>query len=76
MVTEPVVPVEKVLGEICMEGMVIGWRAIAQGLIFLHSKVGLIRDELLRLCGLVECVGVCLYRLVYHTTTCVVSVCT
>ena len=39
MVTEPVVPLCRVLASLCLEGMVIGWREIAQGLSFLHSKV-------------------------------------
>ena len=39
MVTEPVVPLYRVLEGLCVEGMVIGWREIAQGLSFLHSKV-------------------------------------
>ena len=39
MITEPVVPLCRVLEGLCVEGMVIGWRELAQGLIFLHSKV-------------------------------------
>ena len=40
MVTEPVVPVRSVMGGMCEEGMVTGWRDIAEGLLFLHDKVG------------------------------------
>ena len=39
MVTEPVVPVTDTLDEMCVEGVVTGWRGVAQGLSFLHQKV-------------------------------------
>ena len=42
MVTEPVLPVRGVMSDMCEEGMVTGWRDVAEGLSFLHNKVGLV----------------------------------
>ena len=39
MATEPVIPLNQLLEKMCMEGLVMGWRGVAQGLIFLHDKV-------------------------------------
>ena len=39
MVTEAVLPVRGVMSGMCEEGMVAGWRDIADGLSFLHDKV-------------------------------------
>ena len=39
MATEPVIPLNQLLERMCMEGLVMGWRGVAQGLIFLHDKV-------------------------------------
>lgn len=39
MVTEAVLPVSSVMSGMCEEGMVTGWRDIAEGLAFLHDKV-------------------------------------
>lgn len=42
MVTEPVLPVKSVVSEMCVEGMVTGWRGVAEGLAFLHDKVSVL----------------------------------
>ncbi len=46
MVTEPVVPLCKILEEACVEGMVIGWRGVSEGLTFLHEKAGISHNNL------------------------------
>lgn len=37
--TEPVLPVKTIMNGMCAEGVVTGWRGVAQGLEFLHDKV-------------------------------------
>ena len=38
LITEPLVPVSRVLEGISIEGAVMGWRGVGEGLNFLHSK--------------------------------------
>ncbi len=50
MVTEPVFPVLCVLSDASVECVVMGWRGLANGLTFLHSKAGLSHNNLSMLC--------------------------
>ena len=46
MVTEPIIPVFDVLENISIEGLVMGWRGVANGLAFLHSKAHLSHNNI------------------------------
>ncbi len=50
MVTEPVLPLLSVLSDTSVECVVMGWRGVASGLTFLHTKVGLSHNNLSMLC--------------------------
>ena len=57
MVTEPVVPLQHALEGICVEGLVIGWRGVAEGLGFLHSKASLSHNNVSSECVFVSTVN-------------------
>ena len=46
MVTEPAVPLPLALQDANMDMVVMGWRGLASGLAFLHSKAGLSHNNL------------------------------
>ncbi len=50
MVTEPVFPVLYVLSDASLECVVMGWRGLANGLTFLHTKAGLSHNNLSLMC--------------------------
>lgn len=50
MVTEPVFPVLYVLSDASVECVVMGWRGLANGLTFLHTKAGLSHNNLSLMC--------------------------
>lgn len=57
MVTEPVVPLSSALEDVCVEGLVIGWRGVSQALTFLHEKVGISHNNLSSECVYVSTVN-------------------
>lgn len=57
MVTEPVLPVMSVLSDTSVEGVVMGWRGLANGLTFLHTKAGLSHNNLSMMCVFVSTVN-------------------
>ena len=46
MVTEPVLPVAGMLTDTSVECLMLGWRGVADGLTFLHTKAGLSHNNL------------------------------
>ena len=46
LVTEPVVPLPRMLKDARMEAVVMGWRGVGAGLSFLHNKAGISHNNL------------------------------
>jgi len=57
MVTEPVLPVLGVLPDASLECLVMGWRGLVNGLIFIHTKTALSHNNLSLLCVYVSTVN-------------------